>query len=154
MLYDTILKAMAISFNWLSTALLMVSSIGLVSSLMPNHKLVVVVLDGFSPSYLGTFNTTHIESVVHHGGGILKNITPEFPASRLPYLAALANGRHSLDNKVLGPRWCQDLQTKKVVTANDDEFWHQVNSEPLIWVSKARTVLQNHSGNQRVLTQA
>ena len=137
---------MAISFNWLSTALLLVSLIGLVSSLMPNHKLVVVVLDGFSPSYLGTngtFNTTHIESVIHHGGGILKNITPEFPASRLPYLAALANGRHSLDNKVLGPRWCQDFQTKKVVTANDDEFWHQVNSEPLIWVRKAK-------GNQSI----
>ena len=107
---------------------------------MPSHKLVLVVLDGFSPSYLnGTqYNTTHLDSL----GVVVRNVTPEFPASKLPFLAALANGRHSLDNRVLGTQWSgqdmtqEDERRKKVtVSADQEEFWEQVRGQPLIWVN-------------------
>ena len=114
--------------------------VGMASGLkMPSHKLVLVVLDGFSPSYLnGTqYNTAHLESL----GVVVRNVTPEFPASKLPFLAALANGRHSLDNRVLGTQWPgqnmtqEDDKKEKPVSADQEEFWEQVRGQPLIWVS-------------------
>ena len=85
-----------------------------------NHKLVLVVLDGFSPVYLTnqTYPTPHLDSLVGDRGGVLvRDIVPEFPASRLPYLAAVMNGRHSLDNHVLGDEW-YDVEAGKARRGN------------------------------------
>ena len=75
---------------------------------LPNRKLVLVVLDGFSPHYLlnESYPTPHLQSLINKPveggfrGTLVRGVRPEFPASKLPFISAVANGRHSLENRV------------------------------------------------------
>ena len=80
---------------------------------LPNRKLVLVVLDGFSPHYLlnESYPTPHLQSLINKPveggfrGTLVRGVRPEFPASKLPFISAVANGRHSLENRVRITTW-------------------------------------------------
>ena len=100
-------------------------------------KVVLLVLNGFSADYLDD-QSVSLPNVANllNDGVLVKDILPEFPASTLPYLAALANGKHSLENQVVGLQW-YDTVSEKIISADKDTdnlFWKKVKSHPLIWV--------------------
>ena len=70
-----------------------------------------------------------------NNGIYLKGITPEFPASRLPFLTSLITGRHSQEHGVLGTEVYDDV-SGKIWHAEDngDLFWKKAKEMKTIWV--------------------
>ena len=100
------------------------------------NKLVLLVLDGLKSDYLTnpSIVTPNLESIINDGIYV-KDITPEFPSSRLPFLTSLVTGRHAQEHGVLGNE-VYDEKSKQIwkVDENGDLFWEKANQMKNIWV--------------------
>jgi predicted AlkP superfamily pyrophosphatase or phosphodiesterase len=50
---------------------------------------------------LGTYATPNLDKIWKTEGVLVPRLQPEFPASRIPFLASLLTGRHSEKHEVL-----------------------------------------------------
>ena len=101
-------------------------------------NLVLLVLDGLNNDYLANpkypQRTPNLNSIINDGI-YLNDITPEFPASRLPFLTSLVTGRHAQEHGVLGNE-VYDEKSKSVWKVEDDTdlFWEKAQKITNIWV--------------------
>ena len=100
-------------------------------------KLVLVVLDGLAPNYLSNeeIQTPNLDKLSNKGI-VVKDVQPEFPASKLPFLTSLLTGRHSLENEVIGTQWFDSVANKviSVDADSDDLFWNKTKEFGTLWV--------------------
>ena len=101
------------------------------------NNVVLLVLDGLKSDYLKNSSTVapNLQSIINDGI-FVKNISPEFPASRLPFLTSLATGTHAQEHGVLGNE-VFDKESEKIwkVDEDSDLFWKKARELPNIWVS-------------------
>ena len=109
------------------------------------NDVVLVVIDGLKNDYLKTLSSSssHSDLTVKlpnlHGlideGIYVENITPEFPASRLPFLTSMLTGVHAQEHGILGNE-IYDEKSGKVwqVEKDADLFWEKAVQLENIWV--------------------
>ena len=108
------------------------------------NNVVLVVIDGLKNDYLKTSSSSSHSNVtvklpnLHKlidEGIYVENITPEFPASRLPFLTSMLTGVHAQEHGILGNE-IYDEKSGKVwqVEKDADLFWEKAVELENIWV--------------------
>ena len=105
------------------------------------NNVVVVVLDGLKSDYLKNSSSSlgvslpNLQSIIN-GGICVENITPEFPAARLPFVTSLVTGQHAQEHGILGTE-VYDKKSEKIlkIEEDDDLFWETAKQMKNIWVS-------------------
>ena len=102
------------------------------------HNVVLVVIDGLKSDIL-TANSSilipNLEGIINGDGIYVKDITPEFPALRLPFLTSLVTGRHSQEHGVLGNEVYDEVSEKIWKVEEDgDLFWEKAKQMKNVWV--------------------
>ena len=109
----------------------------ILSAVQCKNDVVLVVVDGLKSDYFKNSSTVAPNLLrIINDGIYVKNITPEFPAATLPFLASLITGRHAQDHGILGNE-VYDENSKKVWNMGDDNdmFWGKARQLNNIWVS-------------------
>ena len=108
------------------------------------NNVVLVVIDGLKNDYLKTSSSSSHSNVtlklpnfhkLIDEGIYVENITPEFPASRLPFLTSMLTGVHAQEHGILGNE-IYDEKSGKVwqVEKDADLFWEKAVELENIWV--------------------
>ena len=109
------------------------------------NNVVPIVVDGLKNDYLKTLSSSssHSDLTVKlpnlhkliDEGIYVENITPEFPASRLPFLTSMLTGVHAQEHGILGNE-IYDEKSGKVwqVEKDADLFWEKAVQLENIWV--------------------
>ena len=98
----------------------------------------LVVIDGLKSDIL-TANSSivipNLEGIINGDGIYVKDITPEFPALRLPFLTSLVTWRHSQEHGVLGNEVYDEVSEKIWKVEEDgDLFWEKAKQMKNVWV--------------------
>ena len=102
------------------------------------NNVVLVVVDGLKSDYLKNSSNSvvapNLQSIINDGIYV-KNITPEFPATTLPFLASLITGRHAQEHGILENEF-YDEKSKSFWNIEDDNdnFWGKAKKMENIWV--------------------
>ena len=102
------------------------------------------MIDGLKNDYLKTLSSSSHSNLtvklpnLHKlidDGIYVENITPEFPASRLPFLTSMLTGVHAQEHGILGNE-IYDEKSGKVwqVEKDADLFWEKAVQLENIWV--------------------
>lgn len=96
------------------------------------YPVILLVLDGFLPSYFSSVSTPNLDSLVKDGVRVSR-LQPEFPASRDPFLVSLLTGRHSEDHGVFAhERYSTKLDS--LLSVEDAAFWNKTRELGTLWV--------------------
>ena len=118
------------------------------------NNVVLVVIDGLKNDYLKTLSSSshsnltvklpNLHKLIDEGIYV-ENITPEFPASRLPFLTSMLTGVHAQEHGILGNE-IYDEKSGKVwqVEKDADLFWEKAVQLENIWV-RYQTFYSSHT---------